>query len=104
MAFHKIGIKKKSKAGNGIENDRNGGDGILDQVAGENVLSEELICEQRRGGAFPMMEQMSGPETGKSLRSWGKTEDCERGERGGENAGGGGQGAGCGGRGSRGVR
>lgn len=56
MAFHKIVVKRKSKPGNGIENDRNGGrgagGGISDQEAGgkEKVVSEEMVCEQRHEG------------------------------------------------------
>lgn len=40
MSFHKICVKKKSKAGNRIENDRKGA--ILDWVVGKEVLSEEV--------------------------------------------------------------
>lgn len=32
MAFHKIVVKRKSKPGNGIENDRNGGRGAAFQT------------------------------------------------------------------------
>lgn len=44
MSFHKIYIKKKSRAGNRIENGWNRD--ILEHVVGKEILSE-VTCDQR---------------------------------------------------------